>query len=279
MGSPIKASGVVAGSTPHEYLIVNDKMGSRNPYLLVMNHNGEITDLRKIAGNVEIDDVESISRVGKTIYVSASLSHNEQGKYKQNRCWLFKLEPEENLFRVSAQLNLCEILAQMAINSENRSTSKFLIQAFAHKTIDVESHVVSKGKLYLGFKTPLDDHDNTIIIQIDDLEGLIARKPPKGRIWKRLPLLDQQTGTPAFLSDMCLENNRLLLLGISQHRGRPSSHLWSYDLKRSRLRLVRSFPNLKAEGVSKQMSGGRRVLVSDGDKQERSRLIAIQSGR
>lgn len=276
-GSAIEASGVVLRPAANELLVVNDETRGLSPHLVVMNHRGEITLSRRIAGDVGIDDIESISGDGKYIYVSASLSHNKHGKYKQERCQLFKLEPANDAFIVRDRLNLCEVLVRLAKNTEDRGTSQFLIQAFARKAIDVESHVLSKGKLYLGFKSPLDAHGNTVILQLDDLEGLFAGKLPQGRIWRRLSLLDPQNGVPAHLSDMRLEGDRLWLLGVSQVQGHANSHLWRYDLNRSKLHVIKSFPDLKAEGVSERMPDGRRVLVFDGDGKRSSRITIIQA--
>ncbi len=277
--SAIEASGVVVVPTTKELLVVNDEAGNLDPHLLTLNQRGEITRVHRISDNVKIDDIESISSYGKYVYVSASLSHNKNGKHKAERCQLFKLEFDNNAFIVRARLNLCDVLAQLAKHSEDRGASQFLIRALARKAIDVESHFLSKGKLYLGFKTPLDNHGDSVILQIDDLDGLFAGKPPQGRIWQRLSLLDPQNGVPAHLSDMRLEGDQLLLLGVSRNQGHPNSYLWRYDLSRSKLHVIKSFPDLKAEGVSARMSDGRRALVFDGDGKRPSRIITIQAGK
>ncbi|VAW80474.1 hypothetical protein MNBD_GAMMA13-907 [hydrothermal vent metagenome] len=271
----IEASGIVVGTNPDEFFIVSDEAGVQTPQLLVMNARGEITSTRPIITNVDIDDMESISRVGEAIYVSASLSPTKKGNRKENRCQLLRLVPEKDELVARGHLNLCGVLEQLAKTSIDRETRRFLIRATANRTIDVESHAISEGKLYLGFKAPLDDRNNTVILQIDNLDGLFAGKPAQGRIWQRLALSDPDSGVPVSLSDMHMEGDQLLLLGISKNHNRPSSHLWKLDLKKANLILLHSIPGLRAEGISGRLADGRRAIVFDGNGKRHSRLVVV----
>jgi hypothetical protein len=144
-----------------------------------------------------------------------------------------------------------------------------------NKSIQLEAHNVYQNDLYVGFKTPLNSRDETVILKLEDVDSLFAGEPARGTIWRTVSLLNPETGSPALLSDMLFHKGQLLFLGVSKGQGSVSSHLWSYAPDTSSLRTLKTFQRLRAEGVSTTAKDGEIIVVFDGGGKNASRFLPL----
>ncbi len=266
----IEASGIISALRDDSYLIVSDESENDKPELFKINSQGELVARLGIQTSEAVDDLESISREGDSVYVLSSLD-----KSKKKRRHLLRLSTDGNSVISDGQVNMYDVLEGLSKTAEDLDTRQFLKTALRNKSIELEAHNVYQNDLYLGFKTPLNSRDETVILKLENIQGLFLGEPVKGRIWRSVSLLNPETGSPALLSDMLFYNGRLLLLGVSKGQGSISSHLWSYQPETSALRSLKTFDRLRAEGISATSKDGEVVVVFDGDGKNASRFLPL----
>lgn len=270
LDNQVEASGIIPAKNADNYYIISDESENGKPELLKMNSQGELVRRLAINSRKPIDDLESISQEGENIYVMASLYKN-----KKKRRQLLRLQVEGDSTKTLGSINLYKLLKILSNQSEDSATRKFLKKALQEKTVNLEAHSVYQNNLYLGFKTPLSDLGETVIVKLDDVDMLFKGKLGSGAIWKKITLLDPQSGSPSLLSDMMFHNEQLMLLAVNTGASTSTSHLWSYRVASSKLNNVRSFSGLSAEGISETSVNNELMVVFDGDGNSSSRFLPV----
>lgn len=267
----IEASGIIQAANT-DYFIVSDESENGRPELFKLNNQGEIIKRLPIQFKKEVDDLESISRQGDTVYVLSSLDKN-----KKKRRLLLRLLIKDDLVVLDGHINLYKMLKKLSTSSRDISTRQFLKNAISNKSMQIEAHGIHQNNLYVGFKTPLDIQGKTVFIKFDNINKIFADKTAQvdGAIWKKISLLDPQTGSPTHLSDMLFYQDQLLLLGVNESHAIASSHLWSYQYAASKLSTIKSFDRLKAEGISATSKQNVVMVVFDGDGNQSSRFLPL----
>jgi len=264
----IEASGIISALSDDGYFIVSDESENDKPELFRINSQGELVARLGIETDKAVDDLESISREGDHVYVLSSLDGS-----KKKRRHLLRLQTDGDKAVSDGQVNMYELLEGLSKSAEDMPTRQFLKTALRNRSIQLEAHNVYQNDLYLGFKTPLNSRDETVILKLENVDSLFAGEPAKGTIWRSVSLLNPATGSPALLSDMLFHQGKLLLLGVSKEQGSISSHLWSYAPDTSSLRTLKTFDRLRAEGVSTTAKDGEIIVVFDGGGKNVSRFL------
>ena len=237
------------------------RMAWRHPWLAIMH----LVDSSK-----KVDDLESISQENNSIYVMASLDGTKKG-----RRHLLQLQIDKDKTLLLGQVNIYKLLKKLARNVDDIETQKFIHKALSEKSIDLEAHSVHSNDLYLGFKSPHGDLGETIILKLDNIQQVMNGETVKGGIWKKITLLDPQTGAPSSLSDMMFMDEQLLLLSVNKNISMDDSHLWSYLTSTSKLTPIKSFHGLSAEGVTATNAKNELMVVFDGNGKTQSRFLPI----
>ena len=271
----LEASGVLWDPDQFNYLLISDESPDGQPGLYRMDGQGRIINRVEVQGGPKIDDLESISADGPYVYLLSSLSHNKKGKLKTKRRQFIRLEQEGSHMICWGSFDLYQVLEQLATTAHDPATAEFLQVALQSRSINIEGHVVRNGNLFLGFKAPRNAQGQTVILRITDLDSLFKGNTPQGEIWQTVNLVDSQTKEPALLSDMLWVDNTLLLLGIREDLQNPVSHLWAYDRTKSELRELATFPDLKAEGISRTQHHDVYMVVADGGGKTASRYLTV----
>ena len=266
----IEASGIIPAVNPGHYYIVSDESERDKPELLEINSQGELVKRLAVKSAKPVDDLESISREGDDIYIMASLDGN-----KKKRRHLLHLQVEDDEVITRGTINLYKLLKILSTRSEDSATRKFLRKALQEKSINLEAHSVYQNNLYLGFKTPLSELGETVIIKLEDVSMLFKGELVSGSIWKKITLLDPRSGSPSLLSDMLFRNGELMLLSVNSKVSTNTSHLWSYQLASSALKSISSFSGLSAEGISRTNANDELMMVFDGDGKTSSRFLPL----
>ena len=275
----IEASGITWDKDNNTYLLVSDETTAPGPVLYEMNRRGQLLSTLPIAGTGKFDDLESISTDGKYFYVASSLSYSKKGRLESKRRKFVRLLRVGKNLEAEGEIDLYNILRELSRKPTiDQATRAYLSRGIGHKSLDIEAHAVVDNVLYLGFKNPLDQEGRAVILKIIGVNALFEDDTiGDAEIWQTLTLLDPNSGRPALLSDMVIQDGQLFLLGVVTYRGRPSSFLWNYSLETKKLRRLSAFPDLKAEGLSIIRELDETMVVFDGGGDEPSRYTILPS--
>jgi len=281
--SHIEASGIFKDPDGAGYLLIGDEAEDDILDLYRLDEMGEITEKVDVNPHQNsmpiIDDLESISGVGKYIYVCASLSHNKQHELKNKRRRLIQLEQNGPAIVYRGYIDLYEYLEKLSRSTSDTKTRRFLKHALASQLIDIEAHSVINGDLYIGFKLPTNVNGEAIILNLGSIDSILSGEQVEGRIWQTVNLKDRESGELTVLSDMLAKDGKLLLLSVKEDRRHPVSHLWSLDPDTGKLLEMAVFSDLKAEGITRSNQGDDEyMVVFDSGGGTASRYIKFKTG-
>ena len=266
----IEASGLVWYPPGEVYLLVSDEHAA----LFELSHDGVLRARIDLDDGDDVDDLESISQDGGYLYLAASTSKNRKDEWRAERGKFLRIKLHRGALVSSESIDLATLLAELANNPRTEAHLRaFLNAAFESGTIDVEAHAVRDNRLYLGFKAPFDADASSIILQLDDIDGLFAGSPPTGSIWHRVDLGTATNGKPRRLSDFVFADDDIYLLSIAAAGSKSISFLWRYHPDSGELTPVAEYPGLKAEGISLDPGAKTATIVFDGGGKSPSRWI------
>ncbi len=274
--SYLEASGVVWDGPAGRYLLVSDETEKGGPVLYEMNEYGEVMAVSPVVGKAGIDDIESISLDGNDVYLVSSLSHNKKGVLKKKRRNIVRLTRAGEGYEVSGSVDLYGVLERLTHQERvDEDLASFLSRGIEEGSLDVESHLVREGALYLGFKSPFGEDGKTVIIKLNDVGDLFAGEGIRGGIWRSISLPRTASGKTMFLSDMAMGESVVYLLAVTAGRKSAESALFSFDMESARLRRIAAFASQKAEGFAYGGKKGGHMVVFDGGGSSPSRFFII----
>ncbi|MGJ8671193.1 MAG: hypothetical protein ACSHXK_17040, partial [Oceanococcus sp.] len=271
----LEPSGIVLNPGSGEFLVVSDETGSGPAFILGMDINGQINSKRSILGASGIDDMESIRRVGKDYFVLASLSHNRKGERKDERCQMLRLQENATHFQVIGQLNLCQVIEEMAQQTNDAEAREFLKLATSNLQMDIEAHDFSQNNLYLGFKSPWDGQGQTVIMQLPDFSAMLEGNR-QARIWHRVLLPQDKNAVAPRLADMVIHQGTVYLLGVRVESATRNSELWAFDPESGLLKSLALVPKHAFEGLSDAPLNQQFTLISDGGGKRLPHYLTIR---
>jgi hypothetical protein len=270
-------SGIVWSPTLGRYLVVTDDSGLRDedsnhtPLLLGLGEDGTLDSKPiRIRGVKSINDPESIcAGPDGTFFLVTSHSQNREGKTGATRRQLLQLKEQKGALTVMARMDLTQIkggqslLAVAGLPTDGR--------------LDIEAITYHGGALFVGFKSPLTERGEAVILRIGNpVESLRGGKLAEAAIerFAAVPLcLPQKKGQVCQgISDMTFLADGSLMLSANAPKGGPKDHggaLWHLPapVGKSPAVLLHRFPGLKPEGVTLSPTGRSLVVVFDCDDQ------------
>jgi hypothetical protein len=266
----IEASGIVWLPEENQYLLASDEQYDDAPGLFVLRGDTQLLSQLSIPGDVNVDDFESISINGQTVYALSSLAHNKHGELKAKRKKLLRFNYHDNHATDPQTIDLFALLTAIKNDQPQSDLARFLDKGLREHSLDIEAHFIKDNDLYLGFKSPL-AHDNaTVIIKLNNLDALFKGQQPSATLWKTLRLTESASTAPSPLSDLLLLNDTLYLLSVSSSATK-NSYLWRYSLQENQLQLIKSFAGLNAEGITYRADRAQFMVVFDEGKNYPSR--------
>jgi len=269
----IEASGILWQANQSHFLLISDEKYQDQSAVFIMDDRGTVT-ARLGMQQQSIDDLESISSDGNYTYILSSLSHTKKGKLKAKRKKLMRFKYLNNQIIEHQAIDLYRILKKIKDKQPQKRLTLFLEQAINNHSLDIESHFVKNNQLYLGFKSPFENSNKTLIIRVNNLSALFNGSDPSAEIWKTISLSDSETGEPMQLSDMLLVNNNLFLLSISRSPTKKSV-LSHYLVDKDVLEEIRQFSGLKAEGIAYQAEKSIFTVVFDEGNKTVSKYVSF----
>jgi len=247
-----------------KYLVASDETDAYDsPWLFLMDEQGVVDENPiVIPGVKKMTDIESISRPVEddgSIYILSSQSRNKKKHVKRERDLFVKARFRSGTLETIASVELRPLL----LNALSRTRDPVLgkLQSQFDRELDIESHFVKGGNLYVGLKTPQPDPSHALILNLGPVDDLLAERASDPNVWKTLDL-DSGDGRTNLLTDMAWNGDELLLTtSTDKHR---FGHLWSL---KGRLTHLMGFPDLRPEGVAVR-DQGLFILFDQGKEQD-----------
>jgi len=271
LSKDIEASEVIYLADIDRYLILNDDTDKKVPELILCDSLGNI-ESTLISGLKKINDMESGALANDgSIFIASSLSHNKKEKLKNERKLLLKVKRDGKEFKLDKKVLLYDILVEYAKNNDSETTY-FLNDSIKNKTLDIEGIFFKEDNLYLGVKAPLLD-GSSVILEIVDIDTLIKNETAKKgsiRIWKTIKLKDG-SGIQK-ISGMFLSGNDLFITGTTKKDG----GLWKLNTSSKTPDLIKSFKDLRPEGVSRSKNDNIVLAFDQGSELSQIRFIRVK---
>jgi len=254
----IEASAVLYLLDIDRYLVLSDDTKDKKPLLFLVDKNGKI-ERTQIKGLEKINDMESIAQNSNgDIFIASSQSFSKKGKLKDDRKLLIKVKRSGKEFSLLKKISLYEALTEYS-KKNSGECAQFLKKAITEKTLDIEAMFFKDSSLYLGVKAPF-NNSQSVILKISQIDKIMTAGVAESGVismWKKIALKDD-SGQKR-ISDMVINGNTLYITGTTKNDG----GLWELDINSQTPVLIKSFKDLRPEGVSLTPEKDKLLLVFD----------------
>jgi hypothetical protein len=237
-----------------------------------MDQDGRITDEVVMEGLDRVNDLEAVAEDDKgRLYLACSQAPSRHGKLKRSRRLLSRVTRQGKRFSLDGAVDLHTLLGSAAKDGADAPWARFIREA---KEVDIEGLAFLDGALLLGYKAPL-WHKSSLILRLDQLDALFASKQiPTAAVsvFKKLKL--QAEGRPRErLSGLLRAGDRLFITSTAKGGG---GSLWRVALSGEQPELMRSFSQMRPEGVSPSAAPNTLMVVFDQGGKAASRFTLIK---
>ena len=253
----VEASEAIYLSDINQYLLLSDDTENKRPELNLCDSKGKIEKVF-INGLKKINDMESATLTDNgNIFIASSQSYSKRGKLKDHRKLLIKVKRAGKEFSLLKKISLYSLLKDHS--EKTGECADFLKNSIKNKTLDIEAMFFKDGNLFLGVKAPLLD-GQSVILMISEINNVMAEEKAENgsiSIWKKITLKDGSGNKQ--ISGMVLSGSDLFITGTTKKGG----GLWKLDIDSAALELIRSFSDLRPEGVSLTPKKDELLLAFD----------------
>jgi hypothetical protein len=245
-------SGMIWVPELNNYVVASDEIVVNGVTSLIMvGKDGRVSDQLLTIENVpKIDDMESISLDGETIYVLGSLSNTKKGLRDADREIFARVERKGLRLTATGSVNLRNVLETALANSVDGRLEQ-ISQMISAGDLNVEGHAVRNGVLYLAMKAPQPEKNRGLILQIDGIDAVFSGKPipPNSvSIYDILKFKTDKTGFNLQISDIVLTPKGMFVATTCQ--GDSCSALWQVDGQNKKPTMLAFFKKKQLEGIS-----------------------------
>lgn len=247
------------------FLIANDDTTEEDtPLLFLMDSNGQVSSSPlEIKGIKKMTDIESISQDEKgTLYLLSSQGLNKNGNEKKERNLFVRAEREGQKIQTKNSIYLRPLLLE-ALENSGDSTLKKMQKNFKND-LDVESHFIRNGELYLGLKEPQPVPGTAVIVKAGNVDALFSKESLKVCTWKTLDF-KSVSGEEDLLSDI-LPTKEGFLFSTTSEKG--PGRLWRYEETNGKLSLLEEFADFNPEGLAFNTPAQKLLVVFDQGEEE-----------
>jgi hypothetical protein len=277
-----------------KYLLVSDETGHDNPArLYLINSDGSVDENPvDIQGLDRMTDMESVTQddLGN-VYLLSSQARNKKGALSAERQLLVRLKRDRRQLRLDGQVQLRQLLEEAAALHPKAPWAKYLRAGRgldgSDGDIDIEGAFWNNGNLYLGFKEPLTQNGQAMILKIRSIDLVFSKgtlSADQLEVWRTLDLKSQELGEERTLgiADMTLANGQLYVLGTClRNRGasdnRKCGALFKLGFQSGEepLKVIRTFPGLQPEALAYRSDTGDLLIGFDAGKSGTPAMIKL----
>ncbi len=243
------------------YLVATDDTTEKDDALLfLMNDKGWLQEKGiAIQGLKKMMDMESLSTdEAGALYLMSSLGLNKNGKEKSERNLFVKMAREGSVFKAVEKIDLRSILLKALKKSELPEIENLKDRFEAE--LDVESHLISRGELLVGLKSPQALPGQSLLLNLGDVAQLFKDKKI-GNI-EVSDTLDfyAVSGDSDQASDILQIGDQWTITTTTEQ---GSSRLWQYHAIKKELTLLKEYSGSKAEGLAYDKQKKQLMIVFD----------------
>lgn len=251
-------------SATDNYLVaIDDTTEEDAPMLFLMDKEGNVDkEPVLIDGLTKMTDIESLSQENGYVYAMSSQSRNKKGKILKERNLFVRGKLNGHILGQTKIIELrAELIKALSSVSDIRVSS---MQANFDKLIEIESHYVKNGLVYVGLKDSQSRPGVGLVLEIGKADTIFATgklDPAQIRVSAELDFA-KSGGSDEKISDISLQKDGTLLVTATLENGGGS--IWNYDGKK--LGLVISYEEEKPEGITFSDDGKVMVVFDQGDE-------------
>ncbi|WP_216635882.1 hypothetical protein [Bdellovibrio bacteriovorus] len=254
------SSALYLGDLNRYVLSSDDTDKNETPYLFLMDDRGQVDETPLRVQNLsQMTDIESMTQDGQgNMYLLSSLSINKNGANKFSRNLFSKVSRQGKDLVLLEKVELRSLLLHAIKNSDIPDIQA--IQNQVDQSLDIESHFIFDGQLYLGLKNPQPRPNEALILNLGRIEVLLKeQRIEELSVWKTVNF--GGAGTECLLSDLQMSGDEIYLSTTSD-RGEPG-YLWHLQISTDTLSRVDTFDDVKPEGLALRAKDNKLMIVFD----------------
>ncbi|HVK60811.1 MAG TPA: hypothetical protein VM432_04640, partial [Bdellovibrionales bacterium] len=266
IGELFQPSGLVWISDLNSFVVASDEsLTGGQPSLILVHKDGTVSGQTLPIQNLSgIDDVESISVDGNTIYIMASLGNTKRGERVNDREIFARISREGLVLKATAAVNLRRALEPALQNSPD-SRLRTIGSMAEQGVINVEGHEVRGGDLYIALKVPQLQRGTGMILRIRNVNAILSGQPvaPENvSIHSELKFKTEKTGFSMQIADLIMTDQGMFVATTCQ--GEACSALWAAgDGRSEKPRLLAFFKRRQLEGLAYDASSSTITGIFD----------------
>ena len=275
----IEPSGLAYIKDINKYLMVSDDTEKNEPYVYLMNYDGELdTHIIKAKGIKKIKDMEAITSDEEgNLYISSSQSPSKNGKITKERQKLVKLVRNGVELNVESDFELYDSLNDLAKLEENSEKDwvELLKNTSGNKNkilFDVEGIAVANNTMYLGLRNPNINAREVVILKIEDLGNVFKNKTVESSqisVFKKLETpIHRDTDRDEGISDLMIKDGKMYIVTAS-NRNENTGRVLKMSLEGpSEILEIVHFKDHRPEGITFDEATGEFIVCFDNNNGE-----------
>lgn len=271
-------SGVVYLEDLKRFLVVSDDTDDdKSAALFLVDRDGLVDDQTiQIPGVDKISDLESISQEGNRLYLLTSQGLTKKGKDKKDRNLFLRMKRSGLDISELQKVDFKPLLIAAIRASKDVSLKAIFAGALKNGDMEIESHFIDSGNVYVGFKSPQTEKGESVILQLKDVDALFNKKTiGSGQLslWKKLDF-GSGHGAPHRLSDLVKISGKLYATTVCQSEDCGAVWKLTEDGDVLRPEQIRLFEDLRPEGLAFDPNDSSLFVTFD-QKDEAARYLHI----
>ncbi len=270
-------SGAIYLDDLKKFLVISDDTDKqKSATLFLVNPNGNVDEQTMLVPGLDkVSDFESISQNGSHIYLMTSQGLTKKGKDKEERNLLVRFKRSGLTLSGTESVNFKSLLIK-AIKSSTDKKLKDIFSKARSKDIEIESHFMIDSDLYVGFKEPLTQDNQSIILKIKGFESLFAKKAltsDQVMLWNTIDF-KKVDGLPHHISDLTRIDGVLYASTVCKNENCGAIWKLSESAGIVTTQLVRFYKDMKPEGIAFNTKD-KSLFITFDEKEKNAQYASI----
>ena len=246
-------SGAIYLDDLKKFLVISDDTDKqKSATLFLVNPDGSVDEQTMVVPGLDkVSDFESISQNESHIYLMTSQGLNKKGKDKDERNMIVRFKRSGLTLSATESINFKPLLMK-AIESSSDKKIKDIFTKQKSKDIEIESHFIIGSDLFVGFKEPLTENNQSVILKIKDFESLFTKKALNAdqvALWNTVDF-KAVDGLPHRISDLTRIDGILYATTVCKEENCGAIWKLAESAGVVNPQLVRFYKDIKPEGIA-----------------------------
>ncbi|WP_413585010.1 DUF3616 domain-containing protein [Bdellovibrio sp. HCB274] len=236
-----------------QFALISDDYPEDRPVLFLMNEQGQIQPHQiQLTGLPAIEDLESVSTRGDSLYLLSSMSATKKGKLKEERNIFVQIKRNGLQYKVENSVDLRKLTLQ-ALKGSADPVLRSIYAADLNSSKDgfeVEGHTVDNNDLYLSLKGPVLHRNEAVILKVSDFESVFEGrlKTEQVSLLSRFEMKLPHQEVEMLATDLIKQGDTFYL--ASSCRETACSAIWMLNADSGQAKLLHEFNMRHLEGLA-----------------------------